>query len=199
MEDLREVGEKAIESINKLGASDAGDLVLGIGQIIEELRGQPDLYEDKLDHLEGLFREFVYGEGYELRNNRVPEEKEEEVNYPAHWNGFGGMASGLINVNLPLNISGSLLPPNSSSMSHKPWGAPPIKTPESTKEQARARDVLKSDVEDTTRNDEFNEQMERLDKAWDSIVRPPRMVPVLKDVPKKKTKEFKKRWWNKKV
>ncbi len=159
MKDLREVGEKAIESVNKLGASDAGDLVLGIGQIIEELRGQPDLYEDKLDHLEGLFREFVYGEGYELRNNRVPEEKEEEDNNPSHWNGFGGMASGLINVNLPLNISGSLLPPNTSGssgpfMSHMPWGAPPIKTPESTKEQARERVVLKTDVEEITRNDE---------------------------------------------
>ena len=192
MEDLREVGEKAIESVNKLGASDAGDLVLGIGEIIEELRGKPDLYEDKLDHLEGLFREFVYGEGYELRNNRVPEDKEDDDLYSfGTHNGFGGMVSGLINVNLPLNISGSLLPPMGlSGMSHKPWGAPPIKTPESTIEQARARD-------------EFNEQMERLDKAWDIIVRPPRMVPVLEGVPtkkKKKTKkEFKKRWWNKQV
>ena len=71
MEDLREVGQKAIESVNKLKKSDAGDLVLGIGEIIEELREKPKLYQEKLDHLEGLFREFAYGEGYKLRNNRV--------------------------------------------------------------------------------------------------------------------------------
>ncbi len=73
MEDLREVGQKAIESVGNLGASNAGDLVLGIGEIIEELREHPDQHQEKLDHLEGLFREFALGEGYELRNDRTEE------------------------------------------------------------------------------------------------------------------------------
>lgn len=69
MEDLREVGKKALDSINNLGASDIGDLVLGIGEIIEELRDTPeDKRKLKLDHLKGLFREFAHGEEYELRD-----------------------------------------------------------------------------------------------------------------------------------
>ena len=127
MEDLREVGEKAIESVNKLGASDAGDLVLGIGEIIQELRekpnlrvDKPDLYTDKLDHLEGLFREFVYGEGYELRNNRALEEKDKDDDS----NGFGslGTVSGVYLTHLPMVASGAF------GISHKPWTSP-IKTP----------------------------------------------------------------------
>lgn len=67
MEDLRDVGKKVIDVIKNTKPVDAGDLVLGIGNIIEELRGQPDQFEAKLDHLEGLFRELAYGESYELR------------------------------------------------------------------------------------------------------------------------------------
>ncbi|MHA2063093.1 MAG: hypothetical protein ACXABY_01810 [Candidatus Thorarchaeota archaeon] len=90
MEDLREVGQKAIESVGNLGASNAGDLVLGIGEIIEDLRKEPEQYQEKLDHLEGLFREFALGEGYELRNNRA-EEPEDTPSLPP-----GGNVSGYI-------------------------------------------------------------------------------------------------------
>jgi len=109
MEDLREVGEKAIESVKNLGASNAGDLVLGIGEIIEELRNRPELYQDKLDHLEGLFREFVYGEGYELRNDRVPEDKEDDkFNQMIGWK-HGIALSGLRYTHSPYSISGTFV------------------------------------------------------------------------------------------
>jgi len=118
MEDLREVGQKAIDSINKLRASDAGDLVLGIGEIIQELREQPELYQEKLDHLEGLFREFAYGEGYELRNNRV--EILEEGDTLSQSFGIGGAMSGLM-MTFP-NVSGAFPPNTFSSVA----GIPPV-------------------------------------------------------------------------
>ena len=72
MEDLRDVGQKALNSINRLGASDVGDLVLGISQIVDDLQDPPDresltpeLRKLKLEHLRGLFRELVHGEKYE--------------------------------------------------------------------------------------------------------------------------------------
>lgn len=103
MEDLREVGQKVIESINKSRTSDVGDLVLGIGEIIEELREQPELYQDKLNHLEGLFRELVYGEEYELRDRSDPD-KRGDFNHT-----LGGFnmptVSGAFN-NMPIVLSG---------------------------------------------------------------------------------------------
>ena len=72
MEDLRDIGQKALDSINRLGASDVGDLVLSIGQIVDDLQDPPDresltpeLRKLKLEHLRGLFRELAYGEEYE--------------------------------------------------------------------------------------------------------------------------------------
>jgi len=67
MEDLREVGKKVIKSVRDLGASTAGDLALGIGRIINELYKHPGQDKEKLDYLDGLFREFAFGEEYELR------------------------------------------------------------------------------------------------------------------------------------
>lgn len=114
MKNLQEVGQKAIESINKLRASDAGDLVLGIGDIIEELREQPELYQDKLDHLEGLFKEFAYGEGYKLRDKLAEEKKEDAAKvfsnapYGMPWGSMGaGALSGVMSTP-PISVSGSL-------------------------------------------------------------------------------------------
>lgn len=187
MEDLRDVGEKAIESVNKLGASDAGDLVLGIGEIIQELRDKPDLYADKLDHLEGLFREFVYGEGYELRNNRVPE-KEEEDDDPFGLGGFGGgiMASGLMTF---APLSGTL-PTSAISGYTGPGLGSPIK--KSQEELDKEQEEYEKDRK------EAQEIFEEFSRPLQEALRPPTMVPVLEGVPKKKKKkEFKKRWWNK--
>ena len=65
MEDLRDVGNKVIDNIKKTKPVDAGDLVLGIGEIIESLRREN---KDKVDHLEALFNKLVYGTPYELRD-----------------------------------------------------------------------------------------------------------------------------------
>lgn len=120
MEDLREVGKKVIAAVGDLGASNAGDLVLGIGQLIEELRDQPDAFQEKLDHLEGLFKEFAYGEGYHLRNDRTKEEEEPEYEYAS------GVLTRPQSFNLPVGaLSGTL---NSIPM---PACKPPIKTPRS--------------------------------------------------------------------
>jgi len=104
MEDLREVGKKAIETINKLKPADAGDLVLGIGEIIEELRTEPEQFREKLDHLEGLFREFTYSESYGLRNDRTVEPEDAYIKSPL----FGVIASGMVNINNNIPLSGAL-------------------------------------------------------------------------------------------
>ena len=81
MEDLREVGQNSLDAINKLGASDVGDLVLGIGNLIEELHDTPeDKREGKLEHLRGLFREFAHGEEYEYRDERLEPRQPEDPN-----------------------------------------------------------------------------------------------------------------------
>ncbi len=131
MEDLREVGQKAIESVNKLGASDAGDLVLGIGEIIEELRGRPEFYQDKLNHLEGLFREFVYGEGYQLRNNRGVRRQDDDtvddifnrINSPDV--GSGILLTRPLSISVPL--SGTFLNNSYQSPIKNPQTLPPMR------------------------------------------------------------------------
>lgn len=134
MEDLHEVGKKVIAAIGDLGATNAGDLVLGIGALIDELRGQPDCYEEKLDHLEGLFREFAYGQEYALREKF--EDKEEDD----YFGGFGGFAaSGLMNTSpiqvsgYPLNLSGTLstgmMPPSNHQIPMPPGVKPPKGSP----------------------------------------------------------------------
>jgi hypothetical protein len=105
MEDLREVGQNSLGAINKLGASDVGDLVLGIGNLIEELHDTPeDKRADKLEHLRGLFREFAHGEEYEFRDERLepaepddpymvtPGSSQQPLPFPA----ISGMFSGTI-------------------------------------------------------------------------------------------------------
>lgn len=103
MEDLREIGQKVIDAIKKRKPADAGDLALGIGEIIEELRDEPDQLRDKLGHLEGLFRELAYGEKYELRADRteVPENP---------IGALSGVMWGPTNT-LPIVASGSISPP----------------------------------------------------------------------------------------
>ena len=72
MEDLSEVGRRVIAAIAKCKPADAGDLALGVESIINDLRLNPSQFEEKLNHLEGLFRELVYGEAYELREKHRP-------------------------------------------------------------------------------------------------------------------------------
>lgn len=123
MEDLREVGQKAIESVGNLGASNAGDLVLGIGEIIEDLRKEPEQYQEKLDHLEGLFREFAFGEGYELRNDRTKPPEDEDVTIAPN------AISGYVNS---IPVSGQILGSGvlqSFSMGSSVAGTPPTKPP----------------------------------------------------------------------
>ncbi len=149
MEDLREVGQKAIESVNKLRSSDAGDLVLGIGEIIEELREQPELYQEKLDHLEGLFKEFTCGEGYQLRNNRADILEEENANNPPihGWSGLYtyssyspglgyNAVSGLV-IASGWNMSGTLPSNSFSSVAGIPPVTPHLDHPDHPDQKAR--------------------------------------------------------------
>lgn len=126
MEDLRDVGKKALDSINNLGASDIGDLVLGIGEIIEELRDTPeDKKQIKLDHLRGLFREFAHGEEYELRDEVLePQVPLEDVSM-SHGGALSGVYSGVLPPSAPATtlfpsqqltqpaLHASLMPPSS--------------------------------------------------------------------------------------
>jgi hypothetical protein len=132
MEDLREVGQKAIASVSDLGAANAGDLVLGIGDIIEELRSNPEQYQERLDHLEGLFREFAFGEGYELRNNRTEELEDEDTSILPTVGAVSGYMLPAFYQFPVINASGTL-PPNASngstSIGSSVAGIPPVKSP----------------------------------------------------------------------
>ena len=126
MEDLRDVGKNSLDAINKLGASDVGDLVLGIGDLIEELYDAPeDQREGKLEHLRGLFREFAHGEEYEFRDERLtPQEPEDpyavtpgstsQPNLPFGGAGYGALSGVIASGAFPLSGSfnpSSLFPP----------------------------------------------------------------------------------------
>ena len=186
MEDLREVGQRAIDSVNKLRTSDAGDLVLGIGEIIEELREEPELrlkypiqYQNKLNHLEGLFREFAYGEGYELRNNRadiLAEDIKDTVGQSFSLSGGSIVASGLVTSGSMAGLSGIFggnLWTNSSSVA----GIPPV-TPHPDQDNE----------EDLTKVREIQEARRELEV--DRILRETQAAPP---------KKFKKRWWKTKM
>lgn len=79
MRDLREVGQKVIDSIMKMKPSDAGDLAIGVEDIISDLRSNPAQFQEKLDHLEGLFKELAYGEEYALREKVTKDKDEDEL------------------------------------------------------------------------------------------------------------------------
>lgn len=79
MHDLVETGRKIFDAITKQKPADAGDRALGIERIIEELRSDPDQFKDKLDHLEGMFKELVYGEVYQLREEEAPLTRDDVV------------------------------------------------------------------------------------------------------------------------
>ena len=94
MRDLREVGQKVIDSIMKMKPTDAGDLAIGVEGIISDLRSNPAQFQEKLDHLEGLFKELAYGEEYALREK--VEDKEEDDVLGSLFGGFNGAMSGTI-------------------------------------------------------------------------------------------------------
>tara|TARA_R110002094_G_scaffold214658_1_gene185184 strand:- start:6315 stop:6797 length:483 start_codon:yes stop_codon:yes gene_type:complete len=103
MRDLREVGQKVIDSIMKTKPTDAGDLAIGIEDIISDLRSNPAQFQEKLDHLEGLFKELAYGEEYALREKAEDKEEETDV-LGSLFGGFNGAMSGT------LPVSGSIRP-----------------------------------------------------------------------------------------
>tara|TARA_R110002126_G_C10490983_1_gene504803 strand:- start:44609 stop:45196 length:588 start_codon:yes stop_codon:yes gene_type:complete len=105
MRDLREVGQKVIDSIMKTKPTDAGDLAIGVEDIISDLRSNPAQFQEKLDHLEGLFKELAYGEEYALREKA--EDKEEDDVLGSLFGGYNGspFASGVMPA-----ISGAIMP-----------------------------------------------------------------------------------------
>ena len=125
MEDLYAVGRDTVKNVNTLKTTDVGDLVLSIGEIIKELRDKPESYKERLDYLEGMFREFAYGEKYE-RPDPLKEEYE--------WNGMFGGGVALSGVMpMPIAVSGMCYPQPlnssmSSSISSNPCGE--VKLPE---------------------------------------------------------------------
>tara|TARA_R110002096_G_scaffold390110_2_gene584579 strand:+ start:1848 stop:2390 length:543 start_codon:yes stop_codon:yes gene_type:complete len=105
MRDLREVGQKVIDSIMKTKPTDAGDLAIGIEDIISDLRSNPAQFQEKLDHLEGLFNELAYGEEYALRDKVEDQEDEDDV-LGNLFGGFNGAMSGTLP--LPIAVSGAV-------------------------------------------------------------------------------------------
>ena len=104
MRDLREVGQKVIDSIMKIKPTDAGDLAIGVEGIISDLRSNPAQLQEKLDHLEGLFKELAYGEEYALREKA--EDKEEDDILGSLF-GSSPFMSGIL-PNMPIAISGAV-------------------------------------------------------------------------------------------
>ncbi len=119
MEDLRDIGQKALDSINRLGASDVGDLVLSIGQIVDELQDLPDresltpeLRTLKLEHLRGLFRELAYGEEYEDVTPIATRSNDWELKVGASLSGwYQGAASGQLGISQYSIASGLYMSP----------------------------------------------------------------------------------------
>jgi len=142
MEDLREVGEKVITAIKNRKPVDAGDLAIGIGNIIEELRGQPENYEEKVNHLEGLFRELAYGEEYALRQTEKEEEKDllDQMIAAGKTNPIMSGTVTMPSINNPIAVSGWFNPIGqapqpmqtgfSMSSSSNPCGEVPLGEPE---------------------------------------------------------------------
>lgn len=141
MEDLREVGQNSLDAINKLGASDVGDLVLGIGDLIEELYDAPeDKREGKLEHLRGLFREFAHGEEYAFRDERLEPQQPEDPNsvtgimpnvlsFPPVSGALPAgyvLASGVYNPPSPSSLIPPQTPSRNATMSN-PCGELPLK------------------------------------------------------------------------
>lgn len=206
MEDLREVGQKAIESVNKLRSSDAGDLVLGIGEIIEELREQPELYQEKLDHLEGLFREFAYGEGYQLRNNRadiLEEDMKQTIgtigqSLPSSFSPKSGHVSGILPQNTFSSVAG--IPPVMPS-------APSPDQDDAILKEAIVEECEQSMYRDTVfAADVYKENQQVIEKALgipevdisDVLKRNKEAVArsIVKEIDRK---PFKPRWWQSKA
>ena len=121
MRDLREVGQKVIDSIMKMKPTDAGDLAIGVEDIISDLRSNPAQFQEKLDHLEGLFKELAYGEEYALREKAEDKEEEDDV-LGGLFGGYGNkmpFASGVIPA-----VSGAITPGSLHSVMSPPTPKP---------------------------------------------------------------------------
>ena len=165
MEDLRDVGKKALDSINNLGASDIGDLVLGIGEIIEELRDTPeDKKQIKLDHLRGLFREFAHGEEYELRDEVLePQVPLEDVSM-SHGGALSGVYSGVLPPSAPAT---TLFPPQQL-------------TPPSS-QGSFDDDADYDDEEEEIEEEKEEEEIKPFVPAWWKVKPPSKIEPELDD------------------
>lgn len=145
MKDLNETGRKVIEAIMKRKPSDAGDLALGVEQIIEDLRSNPSQFKEKLDHLEGLFKELAYGEAYALREEATKDEYEYasgvmtgqqsfNFNIPVSGSVPMGAMSGIfapITTGVqPVQPAQPISPPPITSTGNNPCGETPLDEPE---------------------------------------------------------------------
>lgn len=170
MEDLREAGNKFFEQVKRLKPADAGDLVLGIGEIIEELR-EENKDQFKLEHLEGLFNELVHGRKYELRNDRTEEEDDSQT---------------FTTGSPPLMMSGVM--PVSG------WLSPQMSPPYQTPPQSVANQQLGNQQ---TVPPGANSQYPTLsfddDDDYDDIEPEPTLEP--EPEPEEPPKPFKRRWW----
>ncbi len=145
MEDLVDVGNKVIETIKRHKPADAGDLALGIGKIIDELREEQS--PAKLNHLEGLFKELAYGEEYVFRVE-PPEVEEDLFKNSTLNNPFGGIiASG---VPTPALSGACPQPPIPLGAIH--GGGPSV--------NPNARQQLGGPISGPTRVDEFTRREE---------------------------------------
>lgn len=190
MENLTEVGKKVIDTIKNIKPADAGDLTLGIGNIIEELRHTPESLHAKLDHLEGLFRELTYGEPCGLREELVddgdPNPLQEWWMRFGNLGGIGALSGSIVvpsgwNMNIP--VSGvppqSLTPPANAYVNQQT--PPPPANPH----------ALPISFDDEDDYDDPPDPPELPDNEY-----PPYYTPVEEEESDPEPKPFKKRWWN---
>ena len=170
---LREVGKEALRNINKLGASDAGDLVISMGKLIDELREEPD--PAKLDHLEGLFKQLTTGE-YVLRED-VEEEELGEIQ---------ALSGYMPPMNAMPFISG-VLPPNSQpSAAAMPPVQPPAPNSQTISSNPCEEEPLVEAADENYSFEDFNKPLQ--EKIYPQV-----------GVVEEEEKEFKPAWWKKKV
>lgn len=179
MEDLREVGKRVLDRMKTLRPADAGDLVLGIGEIIEELREE---YQGnaKLGHLEGMFREFAYDEPYEFRNDRTEEESDNQTT-TTMGGGTPVYASGI------MPVSGWLLPQRQPS-----YQTPPSSLPTS---QNQTSPGIEPPIwqNQKVEHQQYPVTLSPFDDDDDDVVEEEPLEP------EEPPKPFKPKWWQKKI
>ena len=179
MEDLREVGKKVIDTIKNTKPADAGDLTLAIGNIIGELRQEPEGLHAKLDHLEGLFRELTYGEPCGSRHVEDPDDLLREDMSQT----IGGLSGVMPNIP-PIPVSGAIsgsftLPAFNYANQQTPM---PMANPNAFPSVSFDDD---HDYDDLTDEELELEMVDRLDELAEKVKEP-----------ESEPKSFKKRWWN---